>query len=314
MTTETEVLALDVNNPQPGIYEAVPDVVYHQIKCASQTRLKDLLVKSARRVRYEMDHPEPPTPAKLLGSAIHDSVLLPDLFHSRYTKAGQCEGIIKSGKNAGNQCKSAGSGRFDGAWYCGTHAPRGALPDQIWPLAEKGWNICIGIRDSAYAHSKASVLLSGEQKELTIIWVDEETGVLVKARIDVWDSEMTLVTDLKSTKCAHPSAFRREVFNYGYHVQVGNYIRGANAVGLPADSFAFIAAEKVPPYDVSTCELGATSVDAGIADLRPLLRRWAEYEDTGYWPGFENVEEIDLQPWALKLIEERASQGEEAMA
>ena len=304
----------NVADPAPGIYEQISAPVYHSIACASQSRLKDLLIKSPRRVRYEMDHPEAPTPAKLLGTAIHTAVLQPDLFTTLYTEAGQCEGTLRTGPRAGKRCDHEGKARYDGAWYCGTHGPKdpAILPDQVWALSADDWAACIGIRDEAHSREdnpEVAALLDGEARELTVIFIDDETGVRTKARLDVYDSGLTCITDLKTTRCAHPVVFRRQAADLGYHIQAGVYVQAAKIVGLDADDFAFVAAEKVPPYDVSACPIDHVGIDLGIRDARPLLRLWAECEASGRWPRYRGVNEFELPEWAVRRIEERTQEG-----
>ena len=64
----------------PGLYSGMSADRYHSIDAVSQSRLKVLKEKSALHLRYLLDHPFAPTDAMRLGAAIHDAVLLPDVF------------------------------------------------------------------------------------------------------------------------------------------------------------------------------------------------------------------------------------------
>src|SRR5262245_29847218 len=85
--------------------------------------LKHMAV-SAKLLKWRMEHPEPETPALVLGTAIHCAVLEPQEFQKRWIVAGSCAAIAKT---SGQPCTSQGSLFLDGKWYCKVkgHAPEG---------------------------------------------------------------------------------------------------------------------------------------------------------------------------------------------
>ena len=82
-----------------------------------------------------------------------------------------------------------------------------------------------------------------ENCELSLVWRDEATGVLCKARLDYVSDNA--VYDIK-TSSADPDTFAKSIAAYGYACQAAHYLAGAAACGLPARAFRFAVACKRP--------------------------------------------------------------------
>lgn len=275
--------------PETGLHHGIPAVRYHQWAGASQSRLKTMRDKSPAHVRYEMEHPSEPTPALVLGAAVHTAVLEPELFGELYVRAPQGDRRTKAVKKA---------------WADLEREHPGATI-----LSAADYETCMAIRAAVAEHPVASLMIGGE-KEASAVWTDEASGVLCRGRFDVIDTELRAITDLKTTKDASPFRFPKTVYDYGYHIQAAHYIRGAQALGLDIDSFGIIAVEKEPPYAVAVYQLQPAAIYDGGRELDALLKQWAECERTGVWPSYStDVVQIDLPDYAPKQINRRL--GEE---
>ena len=87
------------------------------------------------------------------------------------------------------------------------------------------------------------------QSELSYFW-DDLGLVKGKCRPDWISDDGNIVVDIKTTTDASPKGFQKSIANWGYHLQLGWYIRGLQKLGLPAKEFIFIAIEKTPPFSV----------------------------------------------------------------
>ena len=87
------------------------------------------------------------------------------------------------------------------------------------------------------------------QSELSYFW-DDLGLVKGKCRPDWISNDGNIVVDIKTTTDASPKGFQKSIANWGYHLQLGWYIRGLQKLGLPAKEFIFIAIEKTPPFSV----------------------------------------------------------------
>ena len=83
-------------------------------------------------------------------------------------------------------------------------------------------------------------------------------------------------------------------------------LRGAKAVGLPAQHFAFIATEKAEPYECAAYRLTEGAMDAGTQLIEALLERYATCWSTSTWPGYpDRVNEVALPDWAWRKIDDQ---------
>ena len=87
------------------------------------------------------------------------------------------------------------------------------------------------------------------QSELSYFW-DDLGLVKGKCRPDWISDDGNIVVDIKTTTDASPKGFQKSIANWGYHLQLGWYLRGLQKLGLPAKEFIFIAIEKTPPFSV----------------------------------------------------------------
>lgn len=292
----------------PGVYENISDVDYFALPYCSNSRLT-LLKRSPAHLKADIEHPGESTPAMALGTAIHACVLQPDVFRARYTLAGACGTELKSGDRKGQPCGATGSVCVGGAWYCGTHRPKGEQPDDVTALSLSDWHACEGVRDSLLAHPRLRKLLEADgRSELTVIWDDAETGVRCKARVDrLVTSFGGIVLDLKTTTDARADAFERRVFEYGYFRQLPLYQEGLAAHDFPMKHLVIAAAEKERPYAAAGYRISDGAADAGREELRKLLRQYADCQQKNEWPAYPaDIKELSLPAWAWAKLDEAA--------
>lgn len=271
--------------PDVGLHRGIPAIRYHTWSGASQGRLKLMRDRSPAHVRWEMEHPPEPTPAQVLGAAVHTCVLEPDSFPSLYVRGIPGDGRTKAVQEA----RKALALNF----------PNAAV------LSPDDFDTCLAIRDAVRRHPATCHMLEGDA-ECSAVWIDPETGVLCRGRFDDVALHIGAITDLKSTTDASPYRFRRTVYDYGYHFQGAHYLRGARTLGLDVDTFGIIAVEKEPPYAVAVYQLENAALRDGARELDVLLEQWAQCEASGVWPSYDtNVVRLDLPVWAPSQIDER---------
>lgn len=160
------------------------------------------------------------------------------------------------------------------------------------------------VRDMAdvlSSHRLAMRLLSDGKPEVSAFAVDDETGVLKRARFDWLGS--SILTDYKSSVCSEPGWFVGQAAKLGYHSQHDWYLEVAAQLGHPADAFAFIVQEKEPPYLVTVIELPPELVDAGRARNRRARQMFRDCTESGLWPGYipdDTFARPEAPRWALR--------------
>lgn len=218
-----------------------------------------------------------PTPAMMLGTALHARVLEPELFTAEYALAPAVDRRTKAGKETWEQAAAEGKTL----------------------LSSLEWEQVTGMAESVQAHPAARKLLARPgQVELSLFWSDVATDIECKCRPDRL-TEDGWVLDLKTTEDASPTGFAKSAANFRYHVQASWYLDGVRQSGIDPKGFIFIAVEKRPPYAVAVYAADADMIAAGGREARRCLDLIAECRSTERWPGYgDTVQTLSLPKWA----------------
>jgi len=206
--------------PAPGVYENMPDDIYHRIDALNASTLKQFYKSGHHGAHYLDGEPEDPTSAMLFGTALHAALLEPDRFDEHALDTDLADACV----------------------YHKHEAVQAEHPEAI--VLHRGWRDQIeAIRVMVQAHPVASRLVGDEdvRRELTLIWEESVTlddGTVVrfmcKARLDMWNGRIQIVPDIKTTSKQYerPEKFRRHLHDMGYHQSLGWYVRGLVKAGL----------------------------------------------------------------------------------
>lgn len=223
-----------------------------------------------------------PTPAMLIGSALHTHVLELDKWDARYVT--MPEGIdrrTKQGKAEWEAFSVASSGRI--------------------VLSKADAELVMKMGQAIYSHPAAAMLLQGlpGKAETTWMWTDHATGLQCKCRPDWLTDDGSLIIDLKTTEDASPLGFRKSVANWRYHVQAAWYLDGLErANGTRPDQFIFVVVEKKPPHAVAVYAADAEMIAIGAETAARDLDVLATCKAAGAWPGYsDQIETISLPAW-----------------
>lgn len=289
--------------PKPGLYPDVPADTYHRKWDAASNSRLSLLKRSPAHMRYAVDNPDDPTPAKIIGTAVHDLVLLPELFNGRYITPQRCGAV--TGK--GEICRNNGSVLSpDGAvWLCGTHTRglTGCLPPAKTILSHNDYAAVKAMAEAVHVHPEAERLFCAGLPEVSAFWTDPVTTCPCKLRADWLAEDVEIVADIKTTDDASPEGFERSILRYGYHRQAAWYLHGLNELGRAFQHFVFVCVESSPPYAVGLYRLDDEAIAAGEAELADLLGTYAACCKSGNWPAYPtNVQTISLPDFYLRRL------------
>lgn len=251
---------------------------YHRHPAVSKSHL-DFVAKSplhywARYVDPDRVIPEP-TPAMVLGSAVHSAVLEPENFSRDFVVAP--EGI--------NRRTNAGKEEW-AAFEASAKDKRVLTAEQV--------ELVRAIAASVHAHPAAKAVFSLEGlAERSYSWVDETTGEQCKCRPDWHSADRRIIVDLKTTEDASAENFARSIAKWRYHVQAAWYLRG-----LGAEQFLFVAVEKTPPYATAVYAATPAMVAAGERVADRDLAVLAECRAKNHWPSYsDQIVTLDLPGW-----------------
>lgn len=250
---------------------------YHARKELNNSAIKQLLKSPAHYQAYLAEKREP-TQAMIIGSAVHASVLEPDVFQAEYIQIPNgVDKRTKDGKAIYAEIEASGK----------------------TPLKFDDFQNCLSIASAVRNHTTARKLLSRGDAEVSIF--SEIDDVAVKCRHDWLRSDAGLIVDLKSTDDASESGFARSIANYGYDIQAAWYMDVCKSADIEIDTFIFVAVEKAAPYAVGVYELDLSSLEVGRSKYQRALSIWKHCTATDEWPGYpEDIITLQLPAWAMK--------------
>jgi hypothetical protein len=222
------------------------------------------------------------TPAMTLGTAAHAYILEgADAFHDRYT-------IKPEGLNFATR-----EGR---AWRDAQEGRSIISFDQHMTI--------LAMRDALMAQPDARRLLeAGGRAEVTMVARDEETGLTLLCRPDLWIGRAGLAVNLKTTSSPAPNAWRRTCANLRYDLGDAMFRLVAGLLGVQRPSHAFMVVGSNAPHLGYVAALSAEAASAADQQLRQILRRFAKSVASNDWPGYTvGVLEIGFPQWAANEI------------
>lgn len=264
------------DSPRP---ESLSNDDYHANPAVSKSHLDKVARSPAHywAAFVDPDRVKPaPTPAMVLGTALHTAVLEPELWDVQFAVPPQAfDRRTKAGKELAQAFEEEAKGRtvltVDDA-------------DRIRRMA-----------DAVHQHPASRFLLDlPGLREASYFWTDEGTGIDCKCRPDWHSADRRLIVDVKTTEDASPKGFQKSVATWRYHVQANWYQRPF----AEAEQFLFIAVEKQPPFLVGVYAATAAMVAAGGRVAERDLAVLAECRATGRWPGYsDEIQPLDLPRW-----------------
>lgn len=254
--------------------------VYRGSPGVSQSTLKHMRYSPAKCL-WEMNHPRPPSPAMELGRAIHAALLEPETFNAEWCIRPKFDRRTKDGKAAAEEWERKNAGR------------QGIDATDMDTVN----NVAARVFDNDFY---GRFFKAGE-KECSFWSEDAEHRIIKRCRLDNYIPAENMIVDLKTTECAQPEAFQRDIWKYLYHVQAAYYTDIVREVTGKNCSFFIVAVEKTKDCDVTVHLVG----DDAIANGRAMYKKWlAEYVKcfrADVWPGYkEQVNTYQTPAWATE--------------
>lgn len=287
-------------NPVPlpacGIHPNVPFEQYQQWPAANFSTIKNMR-GTASKCKWEMDHPKVMTPAMILGSALHIATLEPARFESMFHICPPCDRRTKEGKEFYAEEERKAEGKI--------MIRRGGEEKDKAAMGEV--ESVQGMARAIHASEKASALINGMgQNEVCLLWKDEETGLMCKARcdrivteFDHWGwGKIPVIIELKSCRNADDYWFGKDCKNRGYDTQAASYCHGYYKITGRRPAHVIIAVENTPPHDMQPHMLDDKDMQTGLLQYRNLLTRYAECLKSGNWLGYpDKINTLALPAW-----------------
>ena len=275
--------------PAQGIFYDVEPAAYFSWNAISNSKLH-----AAKRsmLHYHTQRPVEETSAMRLGSLSHTGKFEPQSLGERYVVMPRYEDQVR---------------RPDGGLY---DSPKGskAYKELVSTFSEKNrdrtvvtaeqYDAMLGMVDALGRHEVATDLLTGGLCEVSIVWRDPQTGLMLKGRTDHWQRDRRLVSDFKTGWDI--DGVEQQIENRGYFRQLGMYCDGFELLTGERHTGAIVVAETTRPYAVKAAPLCDEYLDAGRAEYRRLLGQIAECVQTNNWPGVDSPALWTRPAWAVE--------------
>lgn len=212
-----------------------------------------------------------PTPAMVIGSALHCYLLEPDEFDLNFAILPKVDRRTSVGKEQWTvfQANSGGKTLID--------------KDQF--------NIVEAMAASIRSHDLGRQLIeTSGMTEQAIRWTDPETGLLLKCRFDKLFPHRGVSFDLKTASDPTPNTWIRQAANFGYHRQAALYKAGAEiAMGEVLDFFHVVVGTS-QPYEVVVYELDQAAIALGRKQNSESLIELSHCREVESWTGRHSSE------------------------
>lgn len=249
---------------EPGIYQISNDR-YHASEGLSRSKLwtfKQLPQKYwYEYLSGQYERPKA-TEAFYMGSLVHTLVLEPELFGEEYYLMPKINRTTKQGKLDYAQALEDAQGRN--------------------LINVEDYSIAKAMSQSLAKNETVSELMNQAKIEHSIYWKDERTGLICKARPDVWNHP--IMGDLKTVKDASYRGFQLSALKDGYFLQAAMMYEACKSIGMPFEKFVFFCVEKKPPYSVALYMLDDEALQYGIDLFHKLLANYADCLANNEWP------------------------------
>ena len=251
------------------------NATYQEMPCISSHWLKDMLDSPAECYRKHLDPQRPAqesTKAMQFGTLVHCLALTPLQFGDEF--------IIDDYERR----RKAGKARYAALAATGKII---ITPDEF--------NRAQAIVTTMKAHPEARKLLTGGQKEKTII-KERQRGLLpLKARLDIHHPGQRLVGELKTIHDINQIKATMERYHYPLSAAFYREL-------VKGQSVIFIFVQTGEPFDVVVFELSRLQLQEGHELMTIKLQQFDECWTTHHWPEAPPTPEFDDDPLMMPFM------------
>lgn len=285
ITMDFNAVPADYNGLPPGVYYDEPEETYFKreafVASNSTLRMIDGNVPRYYKAWLDGELEESASEVFDLGKALHMRVLEPAKFETTYIDLDRF-GDMRSSRNR------AARDEFI------------ALNPGVVAIKQKQLDAIAKMYDSLMRRPLVEAILSLGKREVVIRWVDPDTGLMCKCRVDFYDEKFAFAMDLKSVLSASHWDFGRSMYSYGYHTQHCMYSNACRAHNLPLRGFMFLLVEKTPPYLSALRKVDAAGEERGFQQLAARMAKLKAIKDSGRFDGYpDEVEDQHLPGYAF---------------
>lgn len=208
------------------------------------------------------------------GSAFHLFCLEPEEFRSKVAIEGKFDKRTKEGKE---NCEK---------WTLENY-------NKIIITEQESYTIKMMYSSLSKNPINLALLGSPEEREISIFWKDQETGVECKSRPDILLNK-GIINDLKTCRNEGASRrnFLRSFYDGYYHLQSAMFFEAYKALTGENAKILITAIEKEEPYSVYTYHINQERLQHGKDLFRKCLRTYADCMSSGKWQNQNSIQTL----------------------
>jgi len=259
--------------------DGITNAEYHGSGELSRSTAWSLLQTCPAKVRYDMNHPKPSSPALVIGSGFHTATLEPEKLDDEF---------------AVKPSEIDGQGPRTKHYKESFELMQKSEPDKQW-LAPADYDLILEMAGSALDNPVLRHYMADIDKVVEGTGYFEMEGAKCKVRPDLYIPGAGVVIDLKSTQDASNRGFTKSVRQFGYLFQACWYMHALRLLGEKPKQFVFIAVEKTAPYATAAYTIKESDINKQFSNMERACQLWAACQSSGIWPGYSDmVETLDL--------------------
>lgn len=191
-----------------------------------------------------------------------------------------------------------------------------ARAEGLVPVKQAELDEINAVSESLLANITARTMLEAEgDPEVSAFATCPETGVRLRGRYDYRPKNLAVLDDVKTVGRAGGASeaeFTKQIFNFGYDVQAGQYTDIHKYITGEERDFAFIVVEMVAPYLVNVITMSEQYLDMGRVKSMEARRRYRHGLDTGEWPGYSlDIKRVEPPMYAVYDFQDNYEDGGE---
>jgi hypothetical protein len=200
-----------------------------------------------------------------IGSAIHEIILEPELFHSNYIVSPKFDRRTTKGKADAEEFELNAKGKT--------------------VITDDEMELVIGIAEQSMKNKTFVELIKESYKEVSVYSVDETTGLKLKVRPDALAKNKNTIIDIKSCNDGSLRGFKKDVYSYGYYISAPYYLDV-----LKRENYVFASMEKSKPYPITLYVLNDEMMEHGRKQYRMALDLLKWSYDNNFWCDYNHFE------------------------
>jgi hypothetical protein len=161
----------------------------------------------------------------------------------------------------------------------------------------------IAMRDAVMAHGEARWIIEATKHEVSGFWTGDYGKAKMRADMlgSVEASGKMILADYKTTGDIEPRRFFSTAERLAYHVKMGWYAEGCEAITGKTPDVYMIIQEQKAPHDVFVAIMPAAIVEQGREEAIEIAMKYRIADECGIYQGVEpdSIVEYERPAWVL---------------